>query len=316
MHTIREFNYTDSDYQALADLFAAVSGNCHQRPEDIQHMDKIRGPEIPFARFVAIEDGQMIAEAAHGQSIWFGSSNKLNLNIEVHPDVKGNVLRTEMYAHLVRNASRHHPTAFSVRVIEDEHAEIRFWKDRGFQQVSREPRAALDLASFDPTPFIDATWNLENQGIKIHSLADLKSNDPDWLHKWWQMEWLILQDLASEEEPAIRRTLEQFEGDVQHPAIIPEAFFFALEGDDYVAITGLTFYDEITYMADLTWAIPSHQGLGIELALKLKAIQWAQDTGAVYLIDEAVENDPGHLISLKLGYEHLPAWLIFEKQIR
>jgi len=220
-----------------------------------------------------------------------------------------------MYVHLVKEASRHHPKVFSVRVIEDDHLEIRFWKEHGFQQVTCELRFALDLIKFDPTQFDTAISNVENQKIEIHSLEELKSRDPDWLQKWWQMEWLILQDLATEEEPAVRRTLEQFEKDVQHPAIIPEAFFFALDCENYVAITGLTRYDEVTYLADLTWAVPNHQGRSIELALKLKALMWAQNNNATYIIDEASEDDPVYPINLALGFEHLPAWLVYEKQL-
>jgi len=315
MSTIREFDYTASDYQAVADLFAAISGNDHYRSEDIQHMDKIRGQEIPFARFVAETGGTIIAEGSYCQSLWFQIPYKLSLNIAVHPEIEWSDLRKKMYAHLVKEASRHDPETFSVRLIEDDHDEIRFWKQNGFQQIRREPRFALDLIKFDPTPFDATIPDIESQGIEIRTLAELKSCDPDWLLKWWQMEWLILQDLAKDEELAVRRTLAQFEEDVQHPAIIPEAFFFALDGEGYVAITGLTRYVENAYMADLTWAIPSYQDRGIELSLKLKAIKWAKDRGAVYIVDEAVEDDPVYPINLALGFEHLPAWLVLVKQI-
>ena len=83
----------------------------------------------------------------------------------------------------------------------------------------------------------------------------------------------------------------------------------------YKAITGLTRYDEVTYLADLTWAIPNHQGRSIELVPKLKALMWAQNNSATYIIDEAVEDDPVYLINLALGFEHLPAWLVFEKPL-
>ncbi|MFC1997338.1 hypothetical protein ACFLXI_07005 [Chloroflexota bacterium] len=66
-------------------------------------------------------------------------------------------------------------------------------------------------------------------------------------------------------------------------------------------------------MSDLTWAIPTHQNRGIELALKLIALNWAKDKGAAYIIDEAIEDDPTYQINLDLGFEHLPAWLVYEK---
>jgi len=311
MHTIRKFDYTDSDYQALANLFEDISGNYHHQAEDIQHMDQIRGPAIPFARFVVEADGKMIAACTYGQSIWFASLDKLHLTLDVHPDHPWQELADAMYNHLVAQASEHNPDTLAVRIGENDAQYIHFWESYGFERVAREPRFVLDLTKFDPVPYAAAI----SEGIQIISLAKLQSNDPDWEYKWWQMEWLILQDLATDEEPAVRRTFAQFKQDIRHPVIIPQAFFFVVDGDQYVAISGLTRYDELAYLADLTWAIPSHQARGLELALKLKTIKWAQKQGATYIIDEALEDDPIYEINLNLGFEHLPAWLVYEKHL-
>ena len=315
MHTIREFNYTDSDYQALTDLLGAVSGDDHHRLEDIRHMDQIRGPEIPFARYVAELNGKMVAVGTYSRSLWFASPEKLHLALDVHPDQLWQQLAEEMAYHLITQGRVHNPGALTVRITESNKTDITFWESLGFEQVAREPRFALDLLKFDPSPFLAAISDVESENIHIVSLEKMRSSDPDWVRKWWQMEWLILQDLATDGEPAVRRTLAQFEQDICYPAIIPEAFFFTVDGDQYVGISGLTRYNEVTYMADLTWAIPSHQGRGLELALKLQTILWAQGQGASYIIDETLEGDPIHKIDLQLGFEHLPAWLVYEKDL-
>jgi hypothetical protein len=274
-------------------------------------MDKIRGDEIPFARFVVEKEGKIIAEATFGQSLWFQSANKLTLNIEIHPDFESENLQDKLYAQLITEAVHHNPEVFSVRTIEDDLTGIHFWQEHGFLQTKREPRFVLDLANFDPKPFEPTFSPMLTQEIQIQSLAEPKSSDPDWLQQWWQMEWLILQDMATKEEPAVRRSLDQFEKD----AIIPEAFYFAIVDGKYVAITGLTRYDEVTYMSDLTWAIPSYQNLGLELILKLKTILWAKKQGADFIIEEALEGDPSYQINLELGFEKLPAWLVYEKYL-
>jgi hypothetical protein len=65
----------------------------------------------------------------------------------------------------------------------------------------------------------------------------------------------------------------------------------------------------------LTWAIPNFQGQGLELALKLKTFQWAKENGRTYIIDEAVEDDPGFKINVEIGFEHLSDWLVYEKHL-
>ena len=71
--------------------------------------------------------------------------------------------------------------------------------------------------------------------------------------------------------------------------------------------------DETTLQADLTWVIPSHQGQGIELALKLKTIAYALQHGATYILDDALEGDPAYQLNLDLGFQHLTPWLVVEK---
>ena len=311
MPTIRKFNNTPADYQGIADLLEAITGNSHHRPENLHHMDQIRGAEKPVARFIVEADEKIVALGAFGQDLWFNHADKLHLDLAVHPDFKNRGIAEELYARLIEETTRYNPSNLAVRVTEDDEESIQFWRPRDFVQVSKEPRCALDLKKFDPSKFKLSV----PEGISISTLAELQSTDSEWLRKWWHMESLILDDMATPEEPAELRTFAQFEQDIQHPAIIPEAFFFAVDGNQFVAISGLTRYDEVTFMADLTWAIPSHQNLGIELALKLTMLRWAKDNGATHIIDEAREDDPTYQINLNLGFEHLPAWLVLEKGI-
>jgi len=313
MHTIRPFTATRAEYQALADLHEAISGNNHHQAADFQHMDQIRG-DLPFGRFVIAESDRFIAIGTFGQSLWLGSPGRLHLTIEVHPDISWTKLADPIYQYLNEQAQAFQPHTFSAGARADETECIHFWRTLGFEPRVEEARFALDLGKFDPNSFANAKTTPE--GIEIISLADLQVSDPHWLEKWWALEGLILADMATPEEPAQPRTLTEFEQDVQHPAIIPEAFFFAITPEAYVALTGLTRYDEVTFMADLTWAIPSHQNRGLELALKLTAIDWAQAQRATYIIEEALEDDPSYQLNQHLGFENLPPWLIFEKRLQ
>ncbi len=311
MHTIRAFEKTESEYLTLAGLLSEDLENLTLIAAGFKHCDAMQNHET-YQRLVAEIDSQIVAYSSRGQSIWHPSPRVFDIVIEVDPEFQGQGIGSDLYNRLIADLEEHNPTTLKARARENDPHGIQFLRKRGFQQKSSEPLFALDLLTFENSAYDSIPGEMKSLGIDFVSLAELRLRDPDWLRKWWHLEWQILQDIPTDEPPE-RRSLEQFEVDVQHPAIIPEAFFFAVDSGKLVGISGLTRQDEKTTQADLTWVIPSHQGKNIELALKLKTIASAIQKGAVYLLDDTFEGDPGYQLNLELGFQHLPPWLVFEK---
>ncbi len=314
MHTIRAFEKTESEYLTLARILSDNNDDLHLIAEGFEHCDAMQNSAV-HQRFVADIEDQIVAYGTHGQSVWYPVPGMFTIAIEVHPDYRRQGIGSDLYESIVASLQKHSPKKITARARENNPAAIDFLKKRGFIQKSQESLFALDLSTFDRTTFDDAFEEMQKQGIKFLSLAELRLSDPDWLRKWWDLEWVILNDMPSD-EPPVRRSLEQFEVDIQHPAVIPDAFFFAVDGGQLVGISGLTRYDETSLHADLTWVIPDYQEKGIELALKLKTIDYALRHGASYVLDDALEGDLAYQINLDLGFQHLPPWLVFEKVMK
>ncbi len=311
MHTIRLFEETESEYKALASLLSEDQEGQTLIADAIRHCDAIHNPGS-HQRLVAEIDGQIVAYGTYGQSIWYPATGVFDILIDVDPEFRGQGIGSDLYKLLLADLEGHSPKTLKARARESESDAIRFLENRGFTLKMQEPLFALDLLTFDDSHYESIANEMNSLGISFLSLAELCHSDPDWLRKWWDLEWEILQDMPSD-EPPVRRSLEKFENDIQHPAIIPEAFFFAVDGNQLVGISGLTRQDERTVQADLTWVIPSHQRKNIELALKLRTIDYAHQNGATYILDDAFEGDPGYKLNLELGFQHLPPWLVFEK---
>ncbi len=314
MHTIRAFQKSESEYKILASLLSEDQENQTLIADAIRHCDAIHNPDT-HQRLVAEIDDQLVAYATYGQSIWYPATGVFEIWIEVDPDFRGHGIGSDLYQRLIEDLEFLSPKTLKSRARESEPDPIQFLEKRGFICKSQEPQFALDLLTFDDSSYDSIASEMKSIGISIISLVELRQSDPDWLPKWWDLEWDILQDMPSD-EPPVRRYLEQFESDIQHPAIIPEAFFFAVDGNQLVGISGLTRQDEKTLQADLTWVIPSHQCKNIELALKLRTIDYALLNGATYILDDAFEGDPGYTLNLELGFQHLPPWLVFEKVLK
>lgn len=64
-----------------------------------------------------------------------------------------------------------------------------------------------------------------------------------------------------------------------------------------------------------TGVVRSHRRRGITTAMKLRAIQWAQANGYESIETDNEENNPMYAINMQLGYQPMPAWLSYQKEL-
>jgi len=306
VHTIRAFNFSIDDYQAIGEIVHANGGyDKYSWIENLKHSDRIH-ESGQILRQVAEVEGQVMAYASCCQSIWFDSPGKYWLTIEVHPKYQTQNIGQALYHQIANELMGREAQSISTRVRKDDISAVHFYEDLGFEMIATDPVFALDLATFE-----ESVYESLAESIEILSLSEWKFKDPQWLQKWWQLECQIAQDLAEDEEP-LQRSLAQFEIDIQHPAIIPEGFFFAQQDNELIGISGLTQYDERTLQADLTWVVPNQRGKGIARALKLKTIEYAVQQAYDYII-ETVEDDWLFHLNTELGFCPLTPWNVYEK---
>jgi mycothiol synthase len=123
-------------------------------------------------------------------------------------------------------------------------------------------------------------------------------------------------DLAAGME---RRGLENYvEYAIHGPDVIPEAFFVAVKGDEYVGLSHVKSMEKgVSLYQCLTGVQPACRRLGLGLAMKVRCIAYAQANGYTLI---AAENDARNLpmlaMNARLGYVRQPELITYEKQVR
>ena len=125
-------------------------------------------------------------------------------------------------------------------------------------------------------------------------------------------------------DPATPEPFEQFVKGFSHPNFLADGWFIAVDstGADgavgpYVGITtlGASQADEGKLYTWLTGVRRPYRRRGIALALKVHAIEFAQQQGTQVIETDNEENNPMFQINLQLGFQPQPAWLEFEKTL-
>ena len=109
---IRPFNYSDADYQSLADISTAVWPDRPSVPQATKENDKRRDPKYYFQRLVVESDGEIIASAICGESDWTHVPGKFFTMIQVRPDHQRNGIGTALYDHIMKDLAAGPPTAW------------------------------------------------------------------------------------------------------------------------------------------------------------------------------------------------------------
>jgi len=182
--------------------------------------------------------------------------------------------------------------------IEDSQPDgLSFARNRGFAQVARELRVALDLTRTE-APRVEPP-----PGVTITAWAER----PDLARGMYAVALEALPDIPGEEE----HDVEPFEDWLAHemqagPGDRPEATFVALAGDEVVGYSkfSLTDAQPTTAHHDVTGVKRAWRQRGVARALKQTQIAWAKDAGYERLVTSNEErNEPIRRLNEHFGYE-------------
>ena len=104
----------------------------------------------------------------------------------------------------------------------------------------------------------------------------------------------------------------------QHPDLLPDGYLVALDGDECVGLTKLwrSQANDDLYTG-LTGVRRTHRRRGIALALKLRAIRFAQERGSSEIKTwNEVANEGMLAINVRLGFVRQPAWVVVTKILK
>lgn len=319
MLTIHEFQASDESYARIVQV---LNGAWPDRPTtvaEIKHRDATRNPAYYYRRLLGDVDGRTVAVGSALENSWSHRPGKYYVGVDVDLAFESDEIRGQLWAALSEPLFQREPAPvlLTSNTREDRPAEMRFLIGQGFEQVMRSARSRLEVQAFDFAPYAGLIEQVEAGGIAIRSLAELMDDDPEWQRKMYDLDWAAGQDEPSP-EPLTRISFEDFARQFfDAPNFLPEGMFIAVDGDEYVGLSGLErdlVRPEHLYTG-FTAVVPSHRRRKIASALKLKAIAFARQYGAKTLGTGNEENNPMYQINLRLGFRPLPGWVDFHKKI-
>ncbi len=309
--TIQLRPFAAEDYPAWTVLRNTIRPDHLVTAEDLERQDAQFDPKCLLLRFVAEQAGELAGVGQINQETWRFHPQKFHLAIWVQPALQRQGIGKLLYDQLLDQVTPKHPLALRTSLREDQKAGMRFAARRGFREEMRAWTARLDVATFKPAPFVGLVERVLAKGIRITTLAALQKSDPKCWQKLYELDRSTGADLPGPEiftHPAY----EQWEKFVRYePNVIPEAYFVALDGPNYIGVSNLTRLNgtnelEVGYTA----VERAYRGRGIALALKLNTIAYARATDAPAIrTDNNSNNAPILHINTALGFKRGLAWL-------
>jgi GNAT superfamily N-acetyltransferase len=315
---VRPFAYTDADYEGTVAIDNAILPDHPASVEDRRYQDKARDPDRLFVPMVAHTDDQIVAHAIYMKPPWLAGDDKVFIDVRVHPDQQQQGIGGWLYNIIMDQLEPLQPKLLLAITREDLTETTAFLEKRGFTLKMREQRSRLDLTTFDPAPFQDYLDRVSSARIAITTAQNLLANDPDAERKLYELDWKAFQDVPSP-EPLDRLPFEEWRKRLLgSPSFLPDAWFIALDGDDYVGLTNMwkDSSNPARLYTGLTGVVRSHRRRGIAVALKVHALNAAKQKGVEYTETENEENNPMYQLNVRLGFKPLPAWVEYHKSLR
>ncbi len=206
-------------------------------------------------------------------------------------------LGSALLGELSRSAASDGTSALLAHVELGDDDSLRFAERRGFVEIGRELKVALDLTgellTLDPPA-----------GVEIVSWAER----PELVDGLYEVYLEGQADIPSEEDVEIQSLDDWLAGDMSGESDRPEWTFVAVAGEEVVGYSkwSLTTAQPHTAHHDLTAVKRSWRGRGIAGALKSAQLAWAKENGYTKAVTNNEErNAPIRRLNERFGY--LPA---------
>jgi mycothiol synthase len=314
---IREF--TSEDYPAIVDIHNSLNivwPEQPQTPEGWASIDQNQNLKTRHKRWVAAEKGRVVGFASYVKSPWSYPPGSFYVNVEVHSDFQHRGIGSALYDQVMNEIQIFYPPALRADAFTNLPQGFAFLQKRGFYEAFRETPVHLDVQAFDPAPYAGLEPKLNAEGIVIRTKSELKS-DPDRDRKIYKLMCEVEQDLPHEgdgpyPEPAFDDWVEW----VNAPSVLPDAYFIAMDGDEYIGMRELGRYSNDALLGGLLGTRREYRKRGIGLTMQLRGITYARDHGYHFLKTcTAVQNVPMQNLFDKLGYVRDPEWQQCQKNI-
>ena len=311
--TIRSFN-AETDFPRLVTLLNGTG--LTPTTEEAERAEYAQGANSPRSALVAEKSGEMagfgITEQVRGPT---GSANSYRVWVGVFPEERRQGIGSALFERLTAFTGEQGVTELWANARDDDTQTRAFLERRDFELAHHTFRSALDLTTFPMEQWAASVASVEASGIRFENFAAF-GDSPEIRRRIFELNTACLTG-----EPTVggmEWTFEQFEQDVfESPWFLPEGQIVALEGEEWVGLAAVgRFPGAEEAFHPFTGVRPEYRGRGIATALKVKAIQRAQELGAAQIrTNNDSCNAPMLAINRKLGYQPQPGmWRMRRKE--
>lgn len=286
-----EIRAVDSD----ADHGVALELNNAIRPDHAVTIEDVRSyiDAVPQQHFLAWEGEEAVGTAS--VALPFGRPQAMLRNL-VRPESRRRGIGSALFETLSQWARQHGVSEAEAWIDDSEEEGLAFARARGFAEVGRELKVALELDGYDPPP-VDPP-----AGIEIVTWAER----PELVRGVYEVFREAEADIPGNEEEqtaSFERWLAEHMGG---PGDRPEWTFVAVAGAEVVGYAkfSLTEAQPHTAFHDLTGVRRAWRGRGIAGALKRRQIAWAKEHGYRRVVtNNELRNEPIRRLNQRLGYK-------------
>jgi mycothiol synthase len=312
--------FTQDDYPAVANIHNSLNIVWPERPRTPDgwvQSDRSRNPKCKLQRWVAVEDGDVVAFGTYSQSSFDYHPQRFYVNVEVSPNHQRQGIGSALYDQIMDGLQPFDPRVLRADAFTNHPQGFEFLEKRGFYEAFRETPVKLDIASFDPSSYAGLEQELLDKGIVIKTLPELEA-DPNRDRKVFDLYWKIIEDVPQEDNRLEKPDFDEWvKWSLNDPVILHDAYFIAVDGDEYIGLRELgKDSDNNVLLGGLLGVRRNHRKQGIALAMQLRGIAYARNHNFPELKTcTAIHNYPMQALYNKLGYDRGPEWLQCQKDL-
>jgi len=298
-----------SDYEAVAEIANAIYPNLRLTANEWRNEDRtFEGNHFIRRRYVAVNSktGKVVGFGGISHMPLSFHPQKFQMQILVHPDSQRQGIGSALFERLMTDLKTLNAISVQANVREEYKEAIAFLRKRGFREVQRFWELWLDVTEVDLTKFLPIVEQVRAQGVTIATLADERRLAPDCLRKLYELQRAIGKEVPISGHFTFA-PFDEFVWWMNRPTLLPDAFFIAKKGNEYIGISNLALMqagEPNCLYQEQTGILPKYRRRKIATALKIVAIEYAQRNGFRFIVTHNTSESKNMLaLNEKLGFK-------------